>query len=190
MHFFYELAIFCSAKKWCKDTFFSLHPVSMVIFATATALAFVLLHDARFNFRCYTQCEATPTQKSARKCAATSHDILHERLQSTFTLANLLRWIAQYPALDCLSEWEWCVFRSDLSGGEGDPESRVPPYRWRELHETQKVNNYTLIGLLCLHAAMVKGNLFYFFNHNLMSAKVKQKFEVWIFWAGVKCCDH
>ena len=100
MHFFYELSIFCLAKKWCKDTFFPLHPVSMVIFATATALAFVLLHDARFNFRCYTQCEATPTQKSARKCAATSHDILHERLQSTFTLANLLRWIAQYPALE------------------------------------------------------------------------------------------
>ena len=30
-------------------------------------LAFVLLRNSRFNFRCYTQREATPTQKSARK---------------------------------------------------------------------------------------------------------------------------
>ena len=89
-----------SQKMMQRHFFFPLHPVSMVIFATATALAFVLLHGARFNFRCYTQCEATPTQKSAQKCAATSYDILHERLQSTFTLANLLRRIAQYPALE------------------------------------------------------------------------------------------
>ena len=81
MHFFYELAIFWSAEKQCKDTFFSiLHPLSTVIFATATVLAFVLLRDSRFNFHCYTQCEATPTQKSARKCAATSRDFLRERL--------------------------------------------------------------------------------------------------------------
>ena len=32
-----------------------------------TVLAFVLLRNSRFNFHCYTQCEATPTQKSARK---------------------------------------------------------------------------------------------------------------------------
>ena len=68
----------------------------MVNFATATVLAFVLLHDSRFNFHCYTQCEATPTQKSARKCTTTSRDILRERLQSAFTLANQLCWIAQY----------------------------------------------------------------------------------------------
>ena len=98
MHFFYELAIFWSAKKRRKKTcFFStLHSLSTVIFATATVLAFVLLRDSRFNFHCYTQCEATPTQKFARKCAATSCDFLRERLQSTFTLANQLRWIAQY----------------------------------------------------------------------------------------------
>ena len=71
-------------------------PFPSVIFATATVLAFVLLRDSRFNFHCYTQCEATPTQKSARKCAATSRDFLRERLQSAFTLANQLRWIAQY----------------------------------------------------------------------------------------------
>ena len=32
-----------------------------------TVLAFVLLHNSRFNFHCYTRHEATPTQKSARK---------------------------------------------------------------------------------------------------------------------------
>ena len=66
-------------------------PLSTVIFATVTVLAFVLLRDSRFNFHCYTQREATPTQKSARKCVATSRDFLRERLQSAFTLANQLR---------------------------------------------------------------------------------------------------
>ena len=35
----------------------------MVIFATVTVLAFVLLCNSSFNFHCYTQREATPTQK-------------------------------------------------------------------------------------------------------------------------------
>ena len=69
----------------------TLHPLSTVIFATATVLAFVLLRDSRFNFHCYTQREATPSQKSAWKCTATSHDFLRKRLQSAFTLANQLR---------------------------------------------------------------------------------------------------
>ena len=73
----------------------TLHPLSKIIFATATVLAFVLLRDSRFNFHCYTQREAMPTQKSARKCAATSRDVLRERLQSAFTLATQLRRIAQ-----------------------------------------------------------------------------------------------
>ena len=76
--------------------FSTLHPLYTIIFATATILAFVLLRDSRFNFHRYTQREATPTQKSARKCAATSRDFLRERLQSAFTLANQLRCIAQY----------------------------------------------------------------------------------------------
>ena len=58
-------------------------------------LAFVLLRNSRFNYQRYTQREATPSQKSARKCAATSRDFLRERLQSAFTLANQLRCIAQ-----------------------------------------------------------------------------------------------
>ena len=74
----------------------TLHPLSKVIFATATVLALVLLRDSSFSFHCYAQREATPTQKSARKCAATSRDFLRERLQSAFTLANQLRWIAQW----------------------------------------------------------------------------------------------
>ena len=85
-----------SQKMTQRHFIFTLHPLSMVIFATATVLAFVLLHNSSFNFHYYTQREATPTQKLARKCAATSRDFFAERLQSAFTLANQLRWIAQY----------------------------------------------------------------------------------------------
>ena len=72
-------------KNDAKTLFSTLNPLSTVIFATATVLAFVRLRNSRFNFHCYTQREATPTQKSARKCAATSCDFLRERLQSAFT---------------------------------------------------------------------------------------------------------
>ena len=75
--------------------FSTLHPLSTAIFATATVVAFVLLRDSKFNFHFYTQREVTPTQKSARKCAATSRDVLRKRLQSAFTLANQLLRIAQ-----------------------------------------------------------------------------------------------
>ena len=67
MHFFNELAIFWSAKKWCRHFFSTLHPLSPIMFAIATVLAFVLLHNFRFNFHWYTQHEATPTQKLAQK---------------------------------------------------------------------------------------------------------------------------
>ena len=94
------------SKKMTQRHFFStLHPLSIVIFATATVLAFVLLRDSRFNFHCYTQRESTPSQKSARKCAATSRDVLRKRLQSVFTLANQLCWIAQYNCKTVLF-WE------------------------------------------------------------------------------------
>ena len=58
----HELAIFWSAKKRRKDTFFP-HPPSPspAIFASATVVAFVLLRNSRFNFHCYTQREATPS---------------------------------------------------------------------------------------------------------------------------------
>ena len=66
--FSHELTTFWSAKKRHKDTFFpTLHPLFPVIFATATVVAFVLLRNSMFNFHSYTQRQATPTQKSARK---------------------------------------------------------------------------------------------------------------------------
>ena len=94
-----------SQKKTRRHFFSILHPLSAVIFATATVLAFVLLCDSKFNFHCYTQHEATPTQKSAQKCAATSRNFLRERLQSTFTLANQLRWIAQQRMMRTEEVW-------------------------------------------------------------------------------------
>jgi len=77
-----------SPKTTQRHFLFTLHPHSTVIFATATVLAFVLLRNSNFNFHCYTQREATPTQKSAGKYAATSRDFFRERLRSAFTLAN------------------------------------------------------------------------------------------------------
>ena len=50
-----------------RHLFSTLHPLSLAIFATATVVAFVLLHNSRFNFHCYTHCEATRSQKSAWK---------------------------------------------------------------------------------------------------------------------------
>ena len=51
------------------SSFFLVHPPSPFPgnFGTVTVVAFVLLRNSRFNFRCYTQREATLTQKSARK---------------------------------------------------------------------------------------------------------------------------
>ena len=57
----------CQPKNDAKTPFPTLHPLSPVIFATATVVAFVLLRSSRFDFHCYTQREATPTNKSARK---------------------------------------------------------------------------------------------------------------------------
>ena len=54
-----------SQKTMQRHFFPTLHPLSPVIFATATVVVFVLLRNSWFNFHCYTQCEATPTQKSA-----------------------------------------------------------------------------------------------------------------------------
>ena len=55
-------------KNDAKTLFF--HPPSPFpgnFFSTATVVAFVLLRNSTFSFHCYTQREATPTQKSARK---------------------------------------------------------------------------------------------------------------------------
>ena len=97
MHFFLRTRDLLVSQKTTQRQFVSTrHPLSTVIFATATVLAFVLLRDSRFSFHCYTLREATPTEKSARKCAGTSRDFLCERLQSAFNLANQLRQIAHF----------------------------------------------------------------------------------------------
>ena len=69
MHFFLWTCDLLGSQKITQRHFFFpiLHPLSTVIFATATVLAFVLLCSSRFNFHCYTQHEATPTQKLARQ---------------------------------------------------------------------------------------------------------------------------
>ena len=69
-HFFHALTIFWSVKRRYKDAFFPIHyHLSPVILASTAVLLFLqlLLGISRSNFHCYTQREATPTQKSARK---------------------------------------------------------------------------------------------------------------------------
>ena len=56
-----------SQKTTQRHFFSTLRLPSPESFATATVVAFVLLRNSRFNFHCYTQREATPTQKSDRK---------------------------------------------------------------------------------------------------------------------------
>ena len=62
-HFFTNLQSSGQPKNNTKTLFSTLHPLSQVIFATASVVAFVLFHSSRFKFHCYTQREATPTQK-------------------------------------------------------------------------------------------------------------------------------
>ena len=108
--FLWTRDLLVSQKMMQRHFFSTLHPFSTVIFAIAIVLASVLLRDSKFNFHCYTQREATPTQKLARKCAATSRNFLHERLQSAFTLANQLRWIAQCtPSVCYTSTPQLCI---------------------------------------------------------------------------------
>ena len=66
-HFFYELAIFWSAKKRHKHFISTLYPLSTVIFATA----FVLLRDSRFNFHCYTQRDGGEVMLNVLRCHLT-----------------------------------------------------------------------------------------------------------------------
>ena len=79
MYFFHELVIFWSAKKW-QTLFSTFHPLSPVFFATATVVAFVQLHNSRFNFHCYRHCEATPTQKSAWKWHCNLSQLLAQKI--------------------------------------------------------------------------------------------------------------
>ena len=65
-HFFPRNCDLVSQNITERHFLFTLHHFSPVIFATATVMAFVLLCNSRFNFRCHTHCEATPTEKLAR----------------------------------------------------------------------------------------------------------------------------
>ena len=58
----------CQPKNNARTLFSTLQLLPLVIFANAAVVAFLLLRISSFNFHCYTQREATPTQKSARKC--------------------------------------------------------------------------------------------------------------------------
>ena len=68
MHFFHKIVMIWSAKKNDTKTLFS-HPPSPFPsnVCNCNSGAFVLLCNSRFNVHCYTQHEATPTQKSAQK---------------------------------------------------------------------------------------------------------------------------
>ena len=78
------------SQKMTRRHFFpTLHPVSTVIFAPATVLAFVLLRNSRFNVHCYAQREATLRNRpgSALRPLATScaKDYkAHSLLQTSF----------------------------------------------------------------------------------------------------------
>ena len=50
----------------------------------------------RFSFHCYIQCEATPTQKSARKWRSDLSWLLAWKIKRAFTCANQLHWTAWY----------------------------------------------------------------------------------------------
>ena len=66
--FFPQICDLLVGHKTTQSLFFTLHLLALVIFATSTVVAFVLLRNSRFNFYCYTQREATtPTQESAWK---------------------------------------------------------------------------------------------------------------------------
>ena len=78
----------------------TLHPLSLVIFATATVLAFVLLHKSRFLLQllyiAWSSAYSEIGPEVTLRHLATS---LRERLQRAFTRANELHWTAQYTRL-------------------------------------------------------------------------------------------
>ena len=58
----------------------TLQALSTLIFATTTVMSFVLLRNSRFNFHCYTQREAMPTQQSARKWSCNLSRLLARKI--------------------------------------------------------------------------------------------------------------
>ena len=103
-----------SQKTTQRHFFSTLHPRTPVIFVTATGVAFVLLRNSTFNFRCYTQSEATPTQRSTRKWRC---DILRKRLHSCKP-ASLNRPIG-------LPYTDWTHYRTPVYGLSAQQDFRV-----------------------------------------------------------------
>ena len=116
-------------KNDAKTLFPTLHPLSPVIFATATVVAFVLLSNSRFSSHCYTQREATPTQKSARKWHCDLSRLVARKITKgihSCKPASLKRPIADemlagLPPFLCLSDLGW--------GGNGGVRSQATR-RW------------------------------------------------------------
>ena len=82
--------------------FSTLHPLSSVIFATATVVAFVLLRNSWLNFHCYTQHEATPTQKSAWKWRCDLSWLLAWKITKGI-------YSCKPASLNCPTGWEDCM---------------------------------------------------------------------------------
>ena len=70
-----------------------------VIFANASIMAFLLLHNSTFNFHCYPQCEATPPSEIGPKVTlwplATSYA---KDYKGHSLMQNQLHWTAQYES--------------------------------------------------------------------------------------------
>ena len=78
-----------SQKTMQRHFFSTLHPLSPVIFATATVVAFVLLRNSVIH-----NMKQRLLRNRPGSDAATSHNFLRERLQRAFTRANQLHWTA------------------------------------------------------------------------------------------------
>ena len=130
-------------------------------------MAFVLLPSSRFNLHCYTQCEAMPTQKLARKWQlwpfVTS---CYERLRVAFNLTDQLRWTAQYSQLHAKVHSLWATPQKlDCNISQG----REPLPSWWHSQTTvhcsalQKNTKHNLTEELSVHCSALQKNT----THNL-----------------------
>ena len=103
--------------------------------ATATMVAFVRLRNSWLNFHCYTQREATPTQKSARKWRCDLSRLLARKITKgihSCKPAALNRPIAL--AVGRFSEAGWChhclcTQLDCMAGGQGNHHRRLASRR-------------------------------------------------------------
>ena len=136
-HIFYTNSRSSGQSKNDADTFFSnLHPLSTVIFATATVLAFVLFRESRFNFHCYIQRETTPTQKSAQKSLRLLVRKITKGIHSCKP-ASLNRPIQQV---------RWLGILPPLNGDS----NLMPQYFWKATANTYASKYYHVVGFVSL----------------------------------------